>query len=151
MAARELGSVLACTAMLALATGCAPISSITVGGGGRDASRVEETRRPGPPPHAPAHGYRYKQKRRDGRDIELVFDSGLGVYVVVGIPGRYYWDGYYLRIDGDQWYASVDLDGGWERTSTTSLPPGLQKKGRSAARGPKGPKPKKSHPAKGRW
>jgi hypothetical protein len=80
--------------------------------------------------------------------VDLVFDSGLGVYVVVGIPGRYYWDGYYLRFDSDRWYASIDLDGDWEPRSEGKLPPGLQKKHHKAKAAHKH---KNSHPAKGRW
>ncbi len=142
LASRDFGIILACTVIASLAAACAPISSITIGSETRPASRIEGARRPGPPPHAPAHGYRQKHHRSDGGEVDLVFDSGLGVYVVVGVPGRYYWDGYYLRVDGDQWYASVSLDGDWEKRGARKLPPGLQKKTH---------KHKKSHPAKGRW
>jgi len=79
----------------------------------------------------------------------LVFDSDLGVYVVIGIPNRYYWNGYYLRIDGDQWYASVDLDDHWEKRSDDSLPAGMKhhKKNKHGKHGKSG----KHHPAKGHW
>ena len=49
--------------------------------------------KPGPPPHAPAHGYR--RKNPDG--IEVVFDVGVGVYVVLGHDGIYWDGGRYLR------------------------------------------------------
>lgn len=78
----------------------------------------------GPPPHAPAHGYRYKHHGH-----ELVFDSGLGVYVVVGLPGVYFHDGAYYRFDHDHWYYSRELKDDWrEYKDDRGLPPGLMKK-----------------------
>lgn len=146
-----LVSIVGLAAGLALTTGCAPISSITIAGG-RPPARIEGGGPPGPPPHAPAHGYRRKQRSHGGGEVDLVFDAGLGVYVVVGVPNRYFWDGYYLRLDDDQWYASVDLDGdgGWEPRSEGKVPPGLQKK-RGHSKGPKGRGNHGPHPAKGRW
>ena len=94
--------------------------------------RVE---RAGPPPHAPAHGYRQKHHARGG-DIELVFDSGLGVYVVVGWPGHYWHDDHYYRDVDGAWQVSVRLDGGWSAAPSRKLPPGLAKKHRG-----KGPHP----------
>lgn len=78
----------------------------------------------GPPPHAPAHGYRAKQHGHD-----LVYDSSLGVYVVVGLPGVYYHDGLYYRYRDDHWYYSGDLDRDWrDYGGDRRLPPGLAKK-----------------------
>ena len=77
-----------------LASGCTGIDSLTIGAGGHPHARG---RGHGPPPHAPAHGYRHKAQRHGA---ELEFDSGLGVYVVVGVPLHYYLDGLYLRLDG---------------------------------------------------
>ncbi|MEE8513795.1 MAG: hypothetical protein V3S73_03615 [Gammaproteobacteria bacterium] len=76
----------------------------------------------GPPPHAPAHGYRHKH--RDG--VELVFDSGRGVYVVVEIPNQYYFDGRYYRARVNVWEVSVTIDGPWEWIAEASIPIGLQ-------------------------
>ena len=137
----------ACTTLIMSISACAPFSSVTIGRGGQPAVHSGTDRHHGPPPHAPAHGYRHKHQYQ-GQDLEFVFDSGLGVYIVVGIPDRYYWNGYYLRIDGDQWYASVNLESGWEPRNDDSLPPGMKhKKHPNAKRG----KFKKSSPAKGRW
>ena len=138
----------ACATLTLFVGACAPLSSVTIGAGGRPSVHTGTNRHHGPPPHAPAHGYRHKQQQQ-GQDLELVFDSGLGVYIVVDVPDRYYWNGYYLRIDGDQWYASVNLDRDWEPRADDSLPPGLKKhkKHPKAKRGKSG----KSHPAKGRW
>ena len=76
----------------------------------------------GPPPHAPAHGYRHKHQ--DG--VELVFDSGRGVYVVVDIPNHYYIDGRYYRLRADQWQVSAHFDGPWGVVAEVSLPVGLK-------------------------
>jgi hypothetical protein len=93
----------------------------------------------GPPPHAPAHGYRHKHHHHG---VELVFDSGLGLYVVVGRTGYYYDRDHYYRVVEGAWQVSVSLDSGWKATSHKRLPPGLAKK---AARGKaKG----RNHPAK---
>jgi hypothetical protein len=78
----------------------------------------------GPPPHAPAHGYRHKTRR----GAELVFDSGLGVYIVVGLPDHYYSDGRYYRYHRGYWEYSPDLDGPWHGRDKKKLPPGLSKK-----------------------
>jgi hypothetical protein len=82
--------------------------------------------RGGPPPHAPAHGYRRKQ-RYDHRDIELVFDSGLGVYVVVGFPGVYFHAEHYFRFAGASWQVSIRPDSGWSAAAQDDVPPGLRK------------------------
>jgi hypothetical protein len=79
----------------------------------------------GPPPWAPAHGYRHKH-HQDG--VQLVFDSGLGVYVVVGQP--YHWfhhDHYYWLRDGE-WHRSQHIGGPWVVTAVDAVPPGLRRK-----------------------
>ena len=82
----------------------------------------------GPPPHAPAHGHRHKQ-----HGLELVYDSGRGVYVVVELPNHYFFEGRYYRILGNQWQAAIHVDGPWQSVSEESLPPGLRagQKGKS--------------------
>jgi hypothetical protein len=79
---------------------------------------------PGPPPHAPAHGYR--SKHRTG--AELRFDSDLGVYVVVGEADVYFQDGWFIRIRNGAWQFSATLGGKWEVRSAKSVPPGLRSK-----------------------
>jgi hypothetical protein len=151
MLPRSTGSIVVLATAIALLTGCGPISSVTFGKSGRHASRVETSRRPGPPPHAPAHGHRYKQMHA-GREIQLEFDSGLGVYVVLDFPDRYYWDGHYLRLEGGTWYSSAEPDGGWAPVTTSRVPPGLQKQQQKPhQKAKKRGKPPKSAPAKGRW
>jgi hypothetical protein len=82
----------------------------------------------GPPPHAPAHGYRYKHKVEG---VELVYDSGRGVNVVVGLPDHYYYDGHFFRIRGSRWEMSLNTDYGWEPVYEDSVPPGLRNKGKA--------------------
>ncbi len=77
----------------------------------------------GPPPHAPAHGYRYKHKH--GK--EMVFDSDLGVYVVTGYPGCYFYNKYYYRFNKGVWERCNLLNGPWTGVSAAKIPPGLQK------------------------
>jgi hypothetical protein len=78
----------------------------------------------GPPAHAPAYGYRRKQVA----GMELVFDSSLGLYVVVGLSDHYYNDGYFYRLRGGLWEMSQKPDIGWKVVSESSLPPGLRVK-----------------------
>ncbi|MHC4166558.1 MAG: hypothetical protein ACYSWQ_06355 [Planctomycetota bacterium] len=78
----------------------------------------------GPPPHAPAHGHRHKHVH----GVELVFDSGLGLYVVVGHPDHYYCDGHFYRLAGGVWQMSLRFDRGWAHTSGKPLPSGLRAK-----------------------
>jgi len=79
----------------------------------------------GPPPHAPAHGHRHKY-----HGVELVYDSGRGVYVVVGFPVHFYSKGWFYRFREPNWEVSVKIDGPWEAVSDESLPPGLRGKGK---------------------
>ena len=63
----------------------------------------------GPPPHAPAHGYRC---HHDG--VMLVWDSGMAVYVVSGYRDCYYSDGMYFRYADGDWQFSVSINSGWK-------------------------------------
>lgn len=78
----------------------------------------------GPPPHAPAHGYRHKHHNGP----ELVFDSGLGVYVVADLNDYFYFENYYYRLLNDHWEISLHVRGPWKPAAMAALPPGLQKK-----------------------
>ncbi len=91
-------------------------------------------RKQGPPPHAPAHGYRYKHAQHG---VELVFDAKLRVYVVAGHLNHYFHDGHYYRQRDGTWQVSVDLRRGWKRLAASALPAGLRadqpgKRGRKA-------------------
>jgi len=64
-----------------------------------------EARR-GPPPHAPAHGYRHHH-----HDVDLRYDVHLGVYVVIGHPHHFFHDGRYYRRIADRW----ERCGSWKK------------------------------------
>jgi hypothetical protein len=97
----------------------------------------------GPPPHAPAHGYRHHHQ-----GAGLAFDSELGVYVVLGHPDHFYSGGRFLRVHGGSWQVSTSIGGPWNFYSHASLPPGLRKKGPAKAKHHKS----KGHvPAKKGW
>lgn len=76
----------------------------------------------GPPPHAPAHGYRHKQEN----GMELEFDSGLGVYLVVNHPEVYFHNAIYLRFFNGNWIVSVRFDGPWGSAQESQIPAKLK-------------------------
>jgi hypothetical protein len=92
----------------------------------------------GPPPHAPAHGYRHKH-----HGVDFVYDSEWGVYVVVGFPSHYYYKSHYYRFHEAHWEMGVHIDGPWKFVSEKSLPKGLRGK-------EKGKGKSKEHPGRGR-
>ena len=128
------------SALIALALGTTTLGCTQIVYRSAPPVHVEEARR-GPPPHAPAHGYRHKHVSH-GSSVDLVFDSGLGVYVVVGWPDHYWRDDHYYRWVDGTWMVSVKLDGGWISCGSSRLPPGLV-----AKHGVHGKK-KWKHPAK---
>ncbi len=76
----------------------------------------------GPPPHAPAHGYRAKHHHHD-----MVYDSRLGAYVVLGYRDYYYNDGWYFRYYDGFWQISADLsDRKWREADRYRVPEGLR-------------------------
>lgn len=77
----------------------------------------------GPPAHAKAHGYRRKQVC----GYELVYDSGRGLYVVVGIADCYYHDGCFYRWHDGTWEVSLRAEK-WSPADRGTLPPGLRAK-----------------------
>jgi hypothetical protein len=85
----------------------------------------------GPPPHAPAHGYRRKHQH----GVELVYNSKLGVYVVVGFPNHYYCKDHYFRLSSENWEISTHIKGPWIVASVDLLPSGLKLKGKGKAKG----------------
>lgn len=104
------------SAMLSI-TGCvvAPVQS--------DAGYHSHDKGYGPPSHAPAHGHRYNHQGQD-----VVYDSSLGVYLVVGYPNYYLYDNYYYKRDRDHWSYSRYLNRGWHDYKDNKLPPGLSRK-----------------------
>jgi hypothetical protein len=67
--------------------------------------------------------------------VELVFDSGRGVYVVVGLSDHYYHDGYFFRFHSGIWEMCPKPDGHWKVISNKSLPMGLQVKAKANSNG----------------
>ena len=127
MASRTRLSILA---SLALAASLPQGACVYEGGHGSPGAQVIVANPPaqhGPPPHAPAYGYRRKQHVENGPDLELAFDSGLGVYVVVGIPDLYFLDGHYFRFADSGWQISVHHDSGWTVAVQSDVPSALWK------------------------
>ena len=110
-------------------------SSFSIGAG----SGRKYERKHGPPPHAPAHGYRHKH-----RGAELVYDSGRGIYVVIDFPNHYYFKGHYYRLGEAQWEVGVNLEGPWGFISYGELPKGLRIEKKGKAKGKS-----KEHPGRG--
>ena len=111
--------------LLALLSGCIH-PPVPHGGGGHRGPAPVVTHRPGPPPHAPAHGYRHRHGHGHGRGgVELVFDSGLGVYAVVGFDNHYFHDGHFYRQAAFGWELSTRIDGGWVVAQYSVVPPRL--------------------------
>lgn len=65
----------------------------------------------GPPPHAPAHGYR---RNHETDNVALVYDKHLDVYIVSGHPDCYYTSGQYFRFVDGSWEWSVSISTGWK-------------------------------------
>jgi hypothetical protein len=83
-----------------------------------------KTNKPGPPPHAPAHGYRHKH----ATGVVLVYDSSIGVYVVSGYKNVYYYNSYFYRRHKSKWQWSHGVDGPWLTSYGKNLPRNLQEK-----------------------
>lgn len=113
------------TLMLSLSlAGCVDRASVRYGDDGRHYRDYRE----GPPPHAPAHGYRAKYHHHD-----MVYDSRVRAYVVLGYDGYYYNDGWYFRYSDGYWQISADLgDRDWRKADYYRVPEGLRntKRGR---------------------
>lgn len=107
---------------------------------------VQETKsaRRGPPPHAPAHGYRHAHG-----PVDLRWDAHLGVYVVIGHPHHFFHDGRYYRRTAGHWERCGRWEkGSWKRIDATHVPSPLAKHYRGKG---KGGGPGKGHgPAKRR-
>jgi hypothetical protein len=78
-------------------------------------------KRPGPPPHAPAHGYRHQHP--DG--VDLVYDAPRGVYVVQRHSKCYWRDGHYYRQKGTRWEMSGSIRGPWGWVGVHTVPSSL--------------------------
>ncbi|WDP90168.1 MAG: hypothetical protein HUN04_10825 [Desulfobacter sp.] len=106
--------------MLAVWPGCRTFPE--AGHGPVAGSPVVKHKGHGPPPHAPAHGYRHKHQ---GHTLE--YHQREGAYVVVNIPGTYFLDGLYMRLaESGRWYVSATLQGGWRLAAGNEVPQKLK-------------------------
>jgi hypothetical protein len=104
------------TAIVSMSSGCISVDE--------GSSAPPPRSQVGPPTHAPAHGYRHKHRGHD-----LAFDRDLGVYVVVDVPGVWFLDGSYFRIDSSgRWEVSVEMDGPWRIAAGSTVPVRLQQR-----------------------
>ena len=129
---------------------CVILDDSSYRGGPSHPPVVERDEGHGPPPWAPAQGYRRRHERAyqsRADTVDLVFDSALGVYIVVGIPNYYYWDGVYLRLDAGRWYRAPYLDARWAPCPAESLPGSLRSK---PVRKSFGPPTDRSYESRGR-
>ena len=98
--------------------------------------------KPGPPPHAPAHGYRHKHQ--NGHELE--YDSKAGAYIVLNVPETYFGNNLYIRLStyGD-WMVSTRLEGGWRVAVGNEVPYSLREyKGKKKWKSKKGKGHKKN-------
>ena len=72
-------------------------------------------------PSAPADGYRHTERGSP----DMIYDSRLGLYVVLGYPDHFH-DGerYYRRFDG-RWQRSAQLHRGWAEVRLGDVPQAL--------------------------
>lgn len=103
-------------------------SSITIGCSGVNKRGViVKHKGHGPPPHVPAHGYRHKHQH----GVELEYDSGLGLYIVVEMRGVYFHNGLYIRLSDGHWTVAAHFNGPWRAAAKGEVPSKLEKaKGR---------------------
>lgn len=117
---RIFGAFLAAIAAILIFTGCESNGGYHVSAG--TAPPPHETakhkqHKPGPPPHAPAHGYRAKH---DGCDLR--YDRTVGCYAVVGYTDYYYNDGFFFRYSSGNWQISALVGEGWAAVDTARVP-----------------------------
>jgi len=114
-----------CIGIVAALTACGGSTTIRYGEG----SAQPAMKKQGPPPHAPAHGYRHKHG-----DVNLVYKSDIGVYIVEGHTGIYFYHESYYRWHDDAWQISAQVNGPWKGTSESKVPKGLQKQHKKAGK-----------------
>ena len=112
---RRLGITLAALAL----SGCFAVATAPAPGPGPGPGKSQGH---GPPPHAPAHGYRAKTPQ----GVEVVFDTQVGVYIVINVPGSYWLDDRYYRKAPKGWVWSASFEGPWEVCVEANLPVGLR-------------------------
>lgn len=119
--------VLASVALAVAVTGCSSRTVVRAGSQKTTEPVVvsEDSKMGGPPPHAPAHGYRDKHPE-DG--VVLTYDSKLAVYVVTGYTHCYFTNGVYFRYMDDTWKLSKRVAGPWKIVIERDVPSGLKER-----------------------
>lgn len=74
------------------------------------------------PPHAPAHGHRHHYHNHD-----LRYDSGFGAYVVINMPGLYFYNDHYMRFHDGGWQITTHLNNRWRPARDNDIPRKLKK------------------------
>ena len=80
------------------------------------------------PPNRPRAGFVFYY---EPASVRLVYNTGLGVYVVHGYPNVYFLSGRFYRVDNGVWMVTTTTEfkaGKWKKAKRNSLPPGLAKK-----------------------
>jgi len=77
----------------------------------------------GPPPHAPAHGYRYKHEH----GVVLEYDNKLGVYIVLEKPALYFYNGLYIKFSGGHWMVASHFKEPWRKAIKGEIPDKFKK------------------------
>jgi hypothetical protein len=112
------------------------------------ASAPAKVKKGGPPPWAPAHGYRHKH----AQGVDLAFDSALGVYVVVGYENHFFYRDHFYRGSGSDWQMSAHIRGSWISVDASRLPHGLAVRAHEKHRHHPKPHPAKQGKGRGhRW
>jgi len=89
----------------------------------RSHRRYNRHHRNSPPPHAPAHGHRYRHQH----GVDLVFDSGVGAYIVLGFDNLFFFNNNYMRFYDGYWHHADRHDGRWLRSRDKHVPQKLRK------------------------
>ena len=102
---------------------CAVLSGCTATNVDIHAQGGPQYQKPGPPPHAPAHGYRHKN--HEGHELE--YNSKISVYAVVNLPETYFGNNLYIRMSSNgTWLVSTTLRGGWRPAAHGEVPYSLR-------------------------
>jgi len=119
---KNLMTLAALSCAVLAVTGCSRSTiAYRSGSGVAIATETSHSKKNGPPPHAPAHGYRHKHG-----DVVLVYEKSLEVYVVDDYPGYYFEANiFYRQIEG-AWQTSSSVHGPWKKVKVKKLPPGLR-------------------------
>lgn len=109
---------------------CSRTAVRVTAGSGSVAVDEAAVKRTGPPPHAPAHGYRQKH----GGAV-LIYQSSLGVYIVDKHEGHFYYKENFYRSHGGSWQISVAIGGPWKTIPEKKVPHGLRGEYHAKAKG----------------